>query len=296
MKKNTNNATAAEIIANKFIEKLEQGTIPWVKPWELWKSWSGNTGNDYNGINMLTLSGGEYLTAKQIFAQGGKINKGAKAEQVVYYNETEKEVSEAKANELREKGYKVYEKDGKYINKYRSMHYYNVFSVDGNTDLNAKFDKGNTRHEHIANVDADKFIAEYSQRANIPIEYGSNRAFATHANTSITLPRKEQFKTSEEYYSTAFHEMIHTTSDAVKRDKSQYHKDDKARAREELVAEIGSAYLMAFMGMDGNKAFENSAAYVKGWAEHLKDDEKAILYAAPKAIEAANYIIEKVGA
>lgn len=300
MKKNTKTekkTTAADVIAQKFIEKLEAGKIPWIKPWELWKSWSGSTGKDYSGVNVMLLDGGEYLTAKQIKENGGNINKGAKAHQIVHYNEVKKVVSEERAQELVNMGYNVIkdQETGEYINFYKSLKYFNVFSVNEDTTLKTKFDKKVKSHEHRANKTADEIITGYAEAENIELVHGSNSAYANHDNTGITLPQKTQFKTVEGYYSTAFHEMIHTTAGAVKRDKSKYHADDRARAREELVAEIGAAYLMSFLGMDTNKSFENSAAYVQSWAGHLKDDSGAILYAAPKAIEAAEYILKTCG-
>ncbi len=287
----TKKNTVAEIIAQKFIDELEKGSIPWVRPWELWKSWSGSTGKDYEGVNVILLDGGEYLTAKQIKENGGSIVKGSKAHKIVHYNHTKKVVSEEKANELMARGYRVYlDKDtGNYINEYSSMSYFNVFNVVTETTLEIKHNKKVRIYEHVNNVEADALINSYVVSGEFTISEGSNQAYTDGAK--IVIPNSKQFKTSEWYYSTVFHEMIHTTAKRFKRDLSKYSKDDRVRAREELVAEIGASYIMSYLGMDTNKSFENSAAYIQSWARYLKDDVNAILYATPKAIEAGNYII-----
>lgn len=134
---------------------------------------------------------------------------------------------------------------------------------------------------------------EVASAAEIDINHGSNQAFAT-GGFAVTLPTREQFASAAAYYSTMFHELTHTTATVQGRDLSGYHKSRKERAREELVAEIGAAYIMSYLGIETDFTEANSAAYMKSWAANLKDDSSAILYAAPKAIDAAEQIINSL--
>lgn len=292
-KNNIEKKNAADIIAAKFIEKLENNIIPWVKPWEHWTSWSRSTGNYYRGVNILLLSGGEFATFKQIKEAGGKVNKGAHAEQIVNYTEYSRKVSDISSLTPAELERVYTDEDGQLRIKCKSVRYYNVFRLD-NTDLKQKHDKtaGKT-HKWDALEQAEKIIKAYTEAAGIDINHGSNKAFAT-GDIEVTLPMREQFASAAAYYSTMFHELTHTTATAQGRDLSGYHKSNKERAREELVAEIGAAYIMSYLGIDTDFTESNSAAYAKSWAANLKDDASAILYAAPKAIDAAEQIINSL--
>lgn len=292
-KNNIEKKNAADIIAAKFIEKLEHNIVPWVKPWEHWTSWSRSTGNEYRGINILLLSGGEFATFKQIKEAGGKVNKGAKAEQIVNYTEYSRKVSDIDSLTPAELARVYTDENGETRIKCKSVRYYNVFRLD-NTDLKQKHDKtAGKAHEWDALVQAEKIIKAYTEAAGIDINHGSNQAFAT-GGFAVTLPTREQFASAAAYYSTMFHELTHTTATVQGRDLSGYHKSRKERAREELVAEIGAAYIMSYLGIETDFTEANSAAYMKSWAANLKDDSSAILYAAPKAIDAAEQIINSL--
>ena len=107
-----------------------------------------------------------------------------------------------------------------------------------------------------------------------------------------------QYKDIEEYYSTAFHELTHSTGAPQRLDRKGEQKTlarfgSKEYSREELVAEIGAAMLCNTAGLNGEKAFKNSVAYIKGWLEHLKSDNHAIVWAATRAEKAARYILNE---
>lgn len=295
-KKNTEKKTVAEIITQRFIDALEGGKVPWVRPWDMWKSWSRTTGNDYQGANQLTLSGGEYITFKQAKEQGIKINKGAKSEMIVKYTDYKKTVTEEEA-EMMVAEFKISPKqiehldNGKCKVPARSIKYYNVFNVETCTDAEQKHDKQQKRHEWKAIDEAERIAEDYIQREGLKVTEASNQPCYKPAAHEIESGRKEQFTTPEGYYSTLFHEMVHSTMRTLKRNASAYHASPKARAREELVAEIGAAYIMSYLGIESSFTVMNSNEYVRGWAENLKSDPNAILWAAPKAIEAANLIL-----
>ena len=305
MKKNEVKKNVAEIVTQRFIEALSLGNVPWFRPWELWSSWSRLTGNDYQGANLLTLSGGEYVTFKQAKEQGIKINKGAKSEMIVKYTDYMQKISADKLEE-HAKTIAYYENQGKVEHledgsvkiPAKSIRYYNVFNVETCTNAEVKHEHKQPKHEWQP-VDKAEAIAEaYRAMYKITLEHCGNEAYNRDSlleGGHVQLPKREQFERVEEYYSTLFHELIHSTADHVKRDKSKYHADKKARAREELVAEIGAAYILSFLGMETNYSVANSQAYVGNWAKRLESDPNAILWATPKAIEAAELIFKAAG-
>ena len=293
-KKNTGKKTVAEIVTQRFIDALEGGKIPWIKPWDNWTSWSRATGNDYHGANQLTLSGGEYITFKQAQEQGIKVNKGAKSEMIVKYTEYRKTITEDEFNahqlEYMHKNPEHID-GGKVKVDARSIKYFNVFNVEACTDAEPKHEKSQPAHTWNAIEEAEKIAADYMKRDGITTRTETNQPCYKPAAHEIETGRKAQFKSAEAYYSTMFHELTHSTAKTLKRDTSAYGVSKKARAREELVAEIGAAYIMSYLGIESSFTVENSNAYVKNWAENLKNDPNAILWAAPKAIEAANLIL-----
>lgn len=296
-KKSEGKKTVAEIVTQRFIDALEGGAVPWVRPWDMWTSWSRNTGNDYTGCNLLNLSGGEYVTFKQAKEQGIQIKKGAKSEMIVKYTDYKKTVTEEEAEKMVQE-FKISAKqiehldNGKCKVPARSIKYYNVFNVTECTDAEQKHDKKQKRHEWDAIEKAEEIAAGYIKRDGLKVKAASNQPCYWPAVHEIETGRKEQFSNPAEYYSTLFHEMVHSTMKTLQRTSGHGNaKGGKAYAREELVAEIGAAYIMSYLGIENDFTIQNSNAYVKGWAGKLKSDPNAILYAAPKAIAAANLIL-----
>ncbi len=299
MKKNTEKKTVAEIITQRFIDALEADTIPWVKPWTHWTSWSRNTGNDYQGANLLTLSGGEYVTFKQAKEEGIQITKGAKSEMIVKYTDYKKTIKKEdlqkpenlfrwKPEEIEDLG------NGKVKVPARSIKYYNVFNVEECTDAENKHQHDNAKHEWDAIEKAEEITAAFIEKSGLEVKTASNQPCYHPAGHYIETGRKEQYTNAAEYYSTMFHEMIHSTIKAMGRPKAA-KKGDKTYAREELVAEIGAAYIMSYLGIESDFTEANSTAYVQNWSQALKNDPNAILWAAPKAIDAAKEILKAAG-
>lgn len=282
-KKNYERRDWTKEIAEKFAKMLEENIVPWVRPWDLWKSWSGNTGNDYRGVNQLLLTGGEFLTFNQVKAKGGHVNKGAKGLKVIFYDKYTRKTEVENENGEKEI----------ILEPSRFLKAYTVFSVN-DTDLEPKYTKDVPTHEWDSIEKAEEIIKAYCDAYGITITHGSNEAFNSQnvfGKNEVVLPRREQFKDAVKYYATVFHELTHSTSKMCGRDLSNYGTNKKARAREELVAEIGSAYIMSFLGLNDKMQDMNSAAYMKSWAKNLKDDNASIMYATPKAIEAGDLIL-----
>lgn len=145
---------------------------------------------------------------------------------------------------------------------------------------------------------AEKILNDYWNRENITIEHvKGDKAFYSPMFDKIQLPLFEQFKQSEEYYSTAFHESVHST---MKTSRCNRQEDRKGKvvsfgseeySKEELVAEVGSAQLMNIVGIETTKSFRNSTAYIQSWLKVLRNDNKFIVSASSKAEKAVNYIL-----
>lgn len=274
-----------ELVTNRIIEQLENNIIPWEKPW------SGTIDGAFNRVSkkpysilnqMLLKYDGEYASFKQWKDLGGHIRKGEHSEIIVFW-----------------KMYPIKEKqdDGTEIIKtIPLLKYINVFhisQVDGVEPLKQK-----VTHD-IEPIDkAEKILNDYWNRENITIEHvKGDKAFYSPMFDKIQLPLFEQFKQSEDYYSTAFHESVHST---MKTSRCNRQEDRKGKvvsfasdeySKEELCAEIGSAQLMNIVGIETTKSFRNSTAYIQSWLKVLRNDNKFIVSASSKAEKAVNYIL-----
>ncbi len=274
-----------ELVTNRIIEQLENNIVPWEKPWSgtLDGAFNRVSKKPYSILNQMLLKyNGEYATFKQWQELGGHIRKAEKSEIIVFW-----------------KMYPIKEKqdDGTEIIKtIPLLKYINVFhisQVDGVEPLKQK-----VTHD-IEPIDkAEKILNDYWNRENITIEHvKGDKAFYSPMFDKIQLPLFEQFKQSEEYYSTAFHESVHST---MKTSRCNRQEDRKGKvvsfgseeySKEELVAEVGSAQLMNIVGIETTKSFRNSTAYIQSWLKVLRNDNKFIVSASSKAEKAVNYIL-----
>lgn len=270
---------AAEVTA-RIIEALEAGTAPWVRPW---KSGVGPdaefggglmpsnaiTGRCYRGINVLILwaaatskgySDSRWLTFNQAKAAGGSVRKGERASQIVFWKWLVKD--EGKPTEKR-------------IPMARTISLFNVAQCDG-LDLAAPA----PMPEHEAGA-ADRL----AEQAGAVVRRGGDRAFYAPGADFIQMPVAEAFATRSDYESTLLHELTHWTGAANRLDRTFGKRfGDAAYAAEELVAELGSAFLCARLGIEGKL---QHAEYLATWVEVLRSDKHAIFTAAREAEKAA---------
>lgn len=274
-----------QIVTDRIIEELKKGYIPWQKPWMSMRLQSGAynriTKRPYSILNQLLLQHeGEYATIRQWNQLGGKIKKGSKAEIVVFWKLQE-------FQEERENG-EVEEKKVPLLRYYRVFH---ISTVDGVTPLSRP------EPEEVLGIEAgDKVIREYADREHVLIrEEYTDEAYYSPSRDQIVIPDKQQYKDIHEFYSTAFHEMVHSTGHKTRldRDMSQNIFGSEDYSKEELIAEIGSAMLMCTVGIDTKQSFRNSAAYMQGWLRQIQKDERLVVSAAGKAEKAVGYILDK---
>ena len=263
-----------QIVTDRIIAELENGVIPWEKPWTGVRSgaYSRATGRPYSVLNQLLLrKPGEYLTFKQVGEAGGSVRKGEKASIVVFW----------KPLPVKEKT-----KDGKEVTKIVPLlKYYHVFHIDQCDGVKPRFTEEDLKPiDPIA--EAEAVLADYSARAHVPIIHEKgDRAYYSHARDEIHLPLRDQFVRAAEYYSTAFHESVHSTGHEkrLNRLSKNAHFGSEDYSKEELVAEVGAAILMNEVGIETKGSFRNSAGYIQNWLTALRNDSRMIVSAAGKA-------------
>ena len=271
-------------ITERIIKALEQGVVPWRCPWLLLdRPMNLISGKAYNGVNIwsLLIAGEKYtsrywVTAKQAKDRGGHVRKGEKSSMVVKYSITEK----------KKNGVVVRNSKGN-PEKSFFLRYSNVFNVEQCEGI--EYPKPEENRQPIDTLEVcENIIGGFT--ACPPITHQGGRAFYRSSDDSITMPKRDTFDSSPEYYSTLFHECVHSTGHKSRLNrKLENGFGSSDYAREELVAEMGAAMLCAVAGIEC-KTLDNSASYIATWLKRLRDDSKLIVKAASQAQKAAEYM------
>ena len=267
-----------QTITDRMIAEMETGVIPWRKPWMASRrAISHTTGKAYSLLNQMLLGKpGEYLTFKQVQQEGGFIRKGEKAQMVVFWKWLDSK--DEQTGEIRQVPF---------------LRYYSVFHLDQCEGITAKH-SAMVEHPAEADATAEAIIADYVSREGVGLEYQEgDAAYYQPSLDRIVLPKLSQFTETAEFYSTAFHEMVHSTGHMKRlaRLDATAHFGSEVYSKEELVAEIGSAALVHHVGLETEGSFRNSAAYIQNWLLVLKNDKRFIVSAAGKAEKAVNFIL-----
>ena len=280
-------ANVYDMVTNRIIAELEKGKIPWEKPWTGVRDGAYNriTKRPYSLLNQMLLQHrGEYATFKQWQDLGGHVRKGEKSEIVVFWKIFESKETNPDTGEIE-------------IKKVPLLRYYNVFhlsQVDGVEPLAPE-----QLNDEVEPIEAgDKIITAYINREHLNfVECKSNKAYYSPSNDTVVVPLKEQYNLINEYYSTTFHELTHSTGHKDRLNRLQSGAiasfGSENYSKEELVAEIGSATLMSIAGIETPKTFRNSTAYIQNWLQVLRNDNKFIVSASSKAEKAVNYILSQ---
>ncbi len=277
-------------ITGSIIASLEQGVRPWIKPWNAEHAAGRITrplrhnGQAYSGINILMLwasaveqgfSAPIWMTFKQALELNAHVRKGEKGSLVVYANAiTKVEQNDAGEDVEREipflKGYTVF----------------NVEQIEGLPEIYyAKLEPKFTPVERVAQAEA------YFAATKAVINYGGTRAFYAAGPDRIQMPPIETFRDAESFYATLAHEVTHWTKheSRLQRDFGRKTWGDEGYAREELVAELGSAFLCADLELTP-EVREDHASYIASWLEVLKNDKRCIVQAASYAQKAVDFL------
>jgi antirestriction protein ArdC len=269
-------------ITDRITALLEQGTVPWHKPWKARTCLPRNlvSQRPYRGINVFLLIAMMYespfwLTFRQVSQLGGSVRKGEKACPVVFWKQL-----------------KIEDKESQEPKKIPLLRFYHVFNV-------AQCD-GLKSPEPVPAVESN-IVKPEEIVAGMPqppvIKHGMTHAYYSPREDYVGLPARERFERTEGYYATLFHELIHSTGheNRLKRftgsaQLAQFGSDPYSK--EELVAEMGAAFLCGHAEI-GERTIDNSAAYLKGWLEQLKNDKTLIVQAAAQAQRAADFILNR---
>lgn len=280
-------------ISTRIIEQLEQGIIPWKKPWSGVSSGaiSHATGRPYSLLNQMILEQpGEYITWSQCKQEGGSVKKGSKAKIIVFWKVQPREKKDAAGNI-------VTDPDGKpVVEGLPVLRYFQVFHVDDCEGIKPKYNK----LPAVAadpNEAAETALLDYVRRENIWFEsLIDDRAYYSPSRDLIHIPIREQFSNTAEYYSTAFHEATHSTGHPTRLNRFERGAaaaafGSESYSKEELVAEMGAACILHELGIETPSSFKNSAAYIQSWLRALKDDKRLIISAAARAEKAVKMIL-----
>ena len=278
--------TVYEVITARILDQLDRGVVPWRRPWEQVESRNVATEKKYRGVNAIMLPGGWFGTFKQIQALGGTVRKGVHGFPVVFFSfpdhvTEDKEKEEEKENEK--------EKDGRTAPIIRYYHVFRIEDCDG-IDL-APFQADERKP---ASVEAAEAIIQKMPNRPVIIEKSSGEAYYCPSTDTVQIPDRNQFSRIEEFYSTLFHELSHSTGHA---DRLGRKTRPAAAAfgssnygKEELVAEFGASFLCGAAKID-NTTIKNSASYIDSWKRVIKADSKLVLQAAGMGQKAADYIL-----
>lgn len=268
-------------VTDRIIQQMESGILPWSKPWGgiTGGAYSGTTGKPYSLLNQMLLSKpGAYYTFSQIQKQGGSVRKGEKAQMVVFWKQIPVKEKDSQTGEVKESLIPM-------------LRYYNVFHIDQCEGFNCT---NVTEEREHTNEDADGIISAYLDRTGVElIQRISDEAYYSPSRDCVVLPLPEQFKSMEERYSTAFHELAHSTGHQSRLDRlrATAHFGNESYSKEELVAEITATALMNYTGLETKGTFRNSAAYIQSWLTALRNDKRMIVSASGAASKAFEYII-----
>jgi antirestriction protein ArdC len=274
----------AEVSA-RIVAELEAGAAPWVKPWSATPGantpCNAATNRAYSGCNVILLWMAQaagyrtprFLTFKQALELGGNVRKGEHGTKVYFVKQLQ--VHDQGAD------------DTSSTRLIPMMREYTVFNVDQCENLPDSINTG--KPMRVRNPDTRDGLADaFLQSTGADIREGHGEAYYVPSRDFISMPAFEAFKGADNFYSTIFHEVCHWTAH-----KSRLDRDLKNRfgsrnyAAEELIAELGAAFLCAEFGFDSDL---RHAGYIANWIELLRADKRAFFTACNQASKAADYL------
>lgn len=267
-----------EMINQRITALLEKGEIPWRKPWVSGDPANFITKKLYRGINPFVLISSGFscpywVSFNQAKGKGGRIKKGEKGFPVVFWKWIEVEDPEAESGKKR----------------VPFLRYYTVFNLEQTEGIDIpELDA----RDFQPIMKAEKLI---HTMPNSPIiEHNEPRAFYRPIDDLVNMPKANLFQSDEEYYSTLFHELTHSTGHQSRLNRDEISKislfGSHDYSKEELVAEMGSAFLCGHCGIEP-AVIQNQAAYIQSWLKKLQSNRKWLVYAAAQAQKAADFVL-----
>ena len=287
-----------EELVNMYIDSLKEGKIPWRERWVSSLNVNGISDKEYKGINQLLLS---YVTYKEQYNDNRWFT---------YY-------------QIKQKGYKLKDAKGKGI----PVEFYSVYDIKNkkkvdfadyerlvnerpetkvnyrlicNTSyvFNASLIEGvpeQDKYPYDKNIPANNFIKKIISKLGVKYSERGNEAFYSPTTDEIVLPESKKFYDEYSYYATQLHEISHSTGSKDRLNRNIDFKDKKSYAREELVAEISSSFLMAKLGIvPESEDYNNHKSYIQSWISILEDKPNELFKAINESNKVYDYINDLV--
>ena len=275
------------MIRNNVDNQLKNGIVPWVKRYTLTEKGyfelqaiSHQSGRPYSMLNQFILGyPGEYWTFEHVKKENLRVKKGAKAERIVFWRVVDMNSDKDKDEDLKSKHIPI-------------LKYYNVFH-ESDIEGAVPRDSNNIALISDAKCNPQVIVDTYlCANENICVIHKETTPCFMHKESHtkgiIMLPQKSLFESDNHYYAALFHEIVHSTRGALGRPKTVTRED---YAREELVAEMGSARLCAIAGISSEIIIGDSSSYCATWMSRLKNDPNSFLWASSRAEKAVNFIL-----
>src|ERR1700686_570931 len=265
------------IVTEQILKQLESGVAPWHRPWSTQTPKNLVSGRQYRGINVFLLSSSGYgspyfLTYKQATERGGQVSKGEHGTKIVLAEDGIRDTEDADGDTTERKSI--------------LLRYYTVFNVEQCEGIAAPMSSP------IVNPIEECERIVRGMR-NPPAMQEDGRAWNRPSTDTVGMPSPNAFNSAEEFYSTLFHELTHSTGHIKRVGRDGIEKlntfGSESYSKEELIAEMGAAMLCGVAGIE-RKTLSNSAAYLKSWIDVLKTDSPMVVSAASQAQKAADYI------
>jgi antirestriction protein ArdC len=275
MQQDTKTRDVYALATNRIIELLEQGTVPWQKPWTTELPQNLITKRPYRGINVWLLASLDYprnlfLTFNQLKDIGGSVTKGEKGHLVLFWKWNKPKADDTEPT------------------KPPTLRYYLVFNIDQCTGIPAgHIPEVSAPHEPLARC--EQILHEMHQSPSIVT--GGTASY--HPPTDmITMPGMDTFVSSEAYYATLFHELVHSTGHSSRLNRREITEQPSVHdySLEELTAEMGASYLASLTGIVVDD-YANNAAYIASWLKVFKGDKRFVISASAQAQRAVEYIL-----
>jgi antirestriction protein ArdC len=279
-----------------FIEKMEQGAIPCQQSWSAFGPAANYlTRKPYRGINQLILRNMHprpfYLTYKQVLQLGGQVTRGSQSIPITFWQVLFR---------LKENGRRISAEEASILPAEKTtraamLRYYRVFNIDDTEGIQIKLPEVEVLSPAEKILSCERIIAEMPDPPKIG--HQGNQAFYHPGKDYQNMPRLHFFSRAELYYSVIFHELVHSTGHSKRLNRPELTKitafGTHEYSQEELTAEIGASFLNCHAGNLNTLTFEDSAAYLQGWLQKLRNDKKFIFTASAKAQKAVDYILNQ---
>lgn len=287
-------ASVYQIVTDRIIASLKAGVIPWEKPWQTPRFSGGpfprnfRTGKPYRGINIMLLwscgySSPFWLTFNQAKQLNGSVRKGEKGTQIVFYkhlHNRQKTDDEQTGDEDRHVPF--------------VLTYHTVFNAEQCDGLTLpQIEQPTQANEVEVDETCEAIVSGWGNRPRLQLASETeHRAYYRPSTDSVHMPARARFVDTPHYYSTLFHELIHSTGHESRLNRTFGARfGDDLYSKEELVAEMGAAFLCAIAGVASENTERNTAAYIQNWISKLEEDHRLVVHAASNAQRAVDFIL-----